>query len=231
MTVLVAVSALAADQPARGQTGKASATKTASAQLPIAPDRPGRWREAIYNDDASNYRCLRGPASTPLCAIANRMSCETYWDADGKRDGLQLCRNAYVHSPAHVDWKHVKVWHDGLNYRIERVRVATPADIDAASRTRDWSALTPDTEPRVGDILVTVRRRTCPLGPPCPDPDHYDEITEHNPIMAKDRPDETRSTFCLRQEGTRWRLVWWPDERPDPVDKWWLRYDPVTTRP
>lgn len=215
---LVVLLAALSTEPAPAQTGKTSATKTTPSALPIAPDRPGRWREAIYDDDPRRYRCLRGPASTPHCALANRMTCETQLYRVGRGDGMQFCRNAYVHLPAHVTPEHVEVF-GGSQYHIEKVRVATDDDIEAARRTDDWKMLTPETEPRVGDILVSVFRRLCPGGPPCHDPRDHGELTNYHPVLEKDRPYETRSTFCLRQDGARWRLVWWPGERPKDVDE------------
>lgn len=217
--ILAALLAALPTEPVHAQTGEASAKKAASTVLPIAPDRPGRWREAIFLDDPHRYRCLRGPASTALCAIANRMTCETYWGLlDDSRDGLQFCRNAYVHLPVHVDRDYVnEEWALALNYRIEAVRTATVADIEAARRKFDWAPLTPETRPKVGDFLVTVFRRRCGGPPPCPDP--LGDQSSWHPWWTWTWPYETRATYALRQEGALWRLVWWPWERPDPVEK------------
>ena len=205
--------------PAYAQTDRNSANTAAPSTLSIVPDRPGRWREAIFGDDPQRYQCLRGPASTPLCAIANRMTCETYWSLlDETVDGLQFCRNAYVHLPVHVDQRYVpEELALALNYRIEAVRTATEADIEAAMRTSDWGPLSPETQPKTGDLLVTVFRRRCGGPPPCPDP--HGSSSSWHPWWTWTWPYETRATYALRQEGKLWRLVWWPWERPDPVDK------------
>lgn len=202
-------------EPVHAQTGKASAKKSATVTLPIAPDRPDRWRQAVRHDsDALKYRCLRGPASTPLCAIANRMTCELHWSEVKEKDGMQFCRNAYIHLPPQVDELYVRESRLELQYRIEAVGVVTAKDIEAAKRTEDWKVLSPETEPRKGDLLVTILRRTCSQRPPCVHPDDYN----YSLVTAKDAPWDTHSTFCLRKEGSRWRLVWWPNEPPYPGD-------------
>lgn len=205
--ILAALLAALPAEPVYAQTGKASAEKSAAAALPITPDRPGQWREPVSRDDPQGYRCLRGPASSPRCAIANRMTCEVL-GPDNR--GAPFCTNAYRHAlPQPRTFASFDDFLD-LYYRIDKVRIATSQDIEAAKRHRYWKDPPPDAEPRRGDLLVKVRRRICEIRP-CPmDLVEFLRIMEH----MREWPSEESAEYCLRHEDGRWRLVWWPYEVP-----------------
>lgn len=205
LTVLLAALPI---EPAHAQTGNASAKNTATATLPIVPDRPGRWRVPVAEDDPAKYRCLSAPPKTPLCALANRMTCEAR-EAYG---GVRFCRNAYVHLPEHLHRLWLLGWGEEIwQYRVIGVRVATELDIEIAKMHPFWGNPTPETEARAGDLLVTVHRRFC-RWPQLPCPTDILEVTRKGYGDGRDAPVDERAEYALRKESDRWRLVWWPRE-------------------
>ncbi len=214
--ILAVVLAASLTHPAHAQTKTASSRESISVGLPISPSPPGRWRQAVSPENPAKYRCLLGPASDPLCALANRMTCEPMVVAGEQRvpDGMRFCRNAYGIIPSQLRTSDFA--YPYLEYRIEQVRIATEQDIENAKQSVDWRNPTPETEPKAGDLLVTVYRRSC-WAQPCPSPFDFAGHASEEPI-------DERAEYCLRQEGTRWRLVWWPLEVPVWVTKWWQIY-------
>jgi hypothetical protein len=191
----------------QAQTGKASAKTAAAAALPILPDRPGRWREALFEDEPRKYRCMREPTSSPLCVLANRMACETYRAEDD--DGhMQFCWNAYVRTLP-VLWLVAGRRVLDMQYRIEKVRRIGTKDIEAAERAEDPRRPTAETEPRPDDLVVTVLRVQCQKTP-CPSADNFD----FGRARFSNQLSETCAEYALRNEGTQWHLVWWPWEIP-----------------
>jgi len=211
--LLLAVFLAASFHSAYAQTGKTPETKTTAATLPIAPDRPGRWRQAV-RDDPSKYRCLLGLPPTPLCALANRFSCEVIALRSSDEvgfgpDATRLCRNAYGEIPPQQNGSTFAGPY--LQYRIERVRVATKHDIEAAARIEGWPNPYPPIEARPGDLLVSVYRRSC-WEQPCPDPRTFLGY-------PREEPYDERAAYFLRQEGKRWRPIWSPYELPSAAQR------------
>jgi hypothetical protein len=173
-----------------------SEARAADADLP-AIDPPGHWRLMTQDPDTTSSKCVGDP-KTPLCAVETIRACFIRRDDNLCRVGMGLDHPPGVIKSFKTPWAYE--W-----YRIVDVKQLGEKDLRVTDTDPKYTD-DPEYSPwawRTGDVKIAAFIINCSQ--------YIDEI---KPARCQKHP-LPPTTYIVRKEGTRWRVVDWDTPRMD----------------